>query len=275
MIKIIKLLNHNAVIAHDTKKNEVLLLLYKGIGFGKTLNEQIEVPKDCIVYHLNPSTFKGKTDDLLRKLDPICIEISSYILSLAKEKYQEIDENILLPLSDHIAFAIERLKKGMTISNPFSNEIKLLYPEEYEIARQAKPVIKERLNVEINEDEIGYITLQIHSAIDHRSNEGMLVAVIVNESIREITREYGLDFDVNSLSYSRLMTHMKYLLARLNENEVLTLDMEEYTKKCIPHSYSVAKNILQRIEGALNITIPENETGYLAMHIERICQPKT
>lgn len=275
MGKIIKLLNHNAVIVHETQTNQVLLLLCKGIGFGKKINEQVEIPSDCDMYHLNPMTSKGTTVDLLRKLDPIYIEISSQLLSLAKGHYQNIDENIVLALGDHIAFAIERMRKGMEITNPFSNEIKFLYPQEYEIAKHAKMIIKEKLDIEINDDEIGYITLHIHSAIDHSVSEGMLVAVIVNESIHEITKKYGIDFDVNSISYGRLMTHMKYLLARLKKQEVLTLDMNEYTQKRIPQSYEMAKKIILKIEDALNILIPNNEIGYLAIHIERICQPKS
>lgn len=275
MGKIIKLLNHNAVIVHETQTNQVLLLLCKGIGFGKKINEQVEIPSDCDMYHLNPMTPKGTTADLLRKLDPIYIEISSQLLSLAKDHYQNIDENIVLALGDHIAFAIERMHKGMEIINPFSNEIKFLYPQEYEIAKHAKSIIKEKLDVEINDDEIGYITLHIHSAIDHSVSEGMLVAVIVNESIHEITKKYGIDFDVNSISYGRLMTHMKYLLARLKEQEVLTLDMNEYTQKTIPQSYDMASKIIQKIDDALNTSIPINEIGYLAMHIERICQTKS
>lgn len=275
MAKIIKLLNHNAVIVHETQANQVLLLLHKGIGFGKKINEQVEIPDDCDLYHLNPMTPKGATADLLRKLDPIFIEISSQLLSLAKVQYRNIDENIVLALSDHIAFAVERMNKGMDIKNPFSNEIKYLYPQEYDIAKHAKDIIKEKLDIEINEDEIGYITLHIHSAIDHSVSEGMLVAVIVHESIYEITKEYGLSFDVNSLSYARLMTHMKYLLVRLKEQEVIALDMNEYTKNTIPHSYDMAANIIKKIENALSTTISDNEIGYLAIHIERICQPRS
>ena len=73
----------------------------------------------------------------------------------------------------------------------------------------------------------------------------MLAAAIVNESIQQIEQECGLSIDVNSLSYSRLLTHMKYLMARLRENETLTLDMEEYTKNAFPYSYQVAAHIIE------------------------------
>lgn len=269
-MKIIKILNHNSIIVHDQINHKVFLLLYKGIGFGKKINEIIDIPSQCKTYELHKTTTKGKTEQILNSIDPIYLEISSDILSLAKRQFHYIDENILLPLADHIAFAIQRIQNGTNISNPFSHEIRLLYPDEFEIAYHAKDMIQNRLGYDINDDEIGYITLHIHSARDH-NHEGMLVAVIINESIQEIAREYNITIDVNSIAYSRLMTHMKYLLMRLNNHEELRLDMDEYTRINIPQSYKLAQKILLRIEGALNMPIPRIETGYLAMHIERIC----
>ncbi len=40
MAKIIRILNHNAVIVHEVSSNRVLLLLDKGIGFGRKLTNR-------------------------------------------------------------------------------------------------------------------------------------------------------------------------------------------------------------------------------------------
>ena len=45
MAKIIKVLNHNALIVHDAQSSRALLLLGKGIGFGRRINEQLEIGK--------------------------------------------------------------------------------------------------------------------------------------------------------------------------------------------------------------------------------------
>lgn len=213
---------------------------------------------------------KGKTDVLLHNLDPIYIEISSDIMMKAKEKFEDIDENKLLPLADHIAFAINRMQNKMQITNPFSNEIRLLYPEEWKIAAKSREIIFNKLGHLINDDEIGFITLHLHSTQEMSNDDAFIMAIIVNESIREIEKEYDIEIDLNSLSYSRLMIHMKYLIARLHEDEVITLDMEDYTKESIPDSYALAVRIIKRIEDSLNREVPVIETGYLAMHIDRI-----
>ena len=272
MAKIIRILNHNAVIVHEVSSNRVLLLLDKGIGFGRKLNEQMDAPYSGRVYELQKDTSKGPTRDVLSHLEPVYLEVSSEIITLAQKKFQNIDRNILLPLADHIAFAITRIKSNLNITNPFANDIRLLYPEEYAIALQGKAIIQERCGYTINEDEVGYITLHIHSALGEQVDEGMLIAVIINESIQQVEAECGLTIDVHSLSYTRLLTHMKYLLARLREGEVLTLDMEDYTRSSFPYSYQVAQHIIERIERTLHKQVPKVETGYLAMHIERVCR---
>lgn len=270
MEKIVKILNHNAVIVHEQDTNSTLLILNTGVGFGKKINEYIEIDGIETVYHIQPMSSKGKTDVLLQNLDPIYIEISSDIMMKAKETFEDIDENKLLPLADHIAFAINRMQNKMQITNPFSNEIRLLYPEEWKIAAKSREIIFNKLGHLINDDEIGFITLHLHSTQEMSNDDAFIMAIIVNESIREIEKEYDIEIDLNSLSYSRLMIHMKYLIARLHEDEVITLDMEDYTKESIPDSYALAVRIIKRIEDSLNREVPVIETGYLAMHIDRI-----
>lgn len=271
MVQIVKILNHNAILVHDKVNNKVLLLFEKGIGFNKKISETINISKTCEKYEINTEAVERNNVNVVKKLEPIYLEIANEIIILAEEEFGVIDRNILVPLSDHIAFAITRMKEGMDITNPFSNDIRLLYTEEYEVACKGKDLIYEKLGYEINEDEIGYITLHIHSAIGERVDESLMIAVIINESIQKIEKEFGIEIDVTSLSYCRLLTHMKYMLARLNADEKLTLDMEEYTKEKFPYSYSVSIDIIKRIEEVLHKLIPDIEVGYLAMHIERIC----
>lgn len=268
-----KVLNHNSLLVKKENDTNEYLLLGTGVGFGKKPNDTLTPNENVVVYCLQSETDKGVSDDIIAKVDPIYIEISSEIISLAKKAFAQIDDNILLPLSDHIHFAIERMKNNMNIVNPFANDIRLLYPEEYNIALQAKELIQEKTGYEIIEDEVGYITLHVHSArCEEKVNEAMLVAIVVNESIQRIEQTYGIQIDVESLSYSRLLTHMKYLLARIKNNEVLTLDMEEYVQGQFPKSYAMAKQIVKDIERTLQKRIPVIETGYLALHIQRICQ---
>ena len=45
MYKIIKVLNNNTVLA--AFENDEVIIMYKGIGFGKKVNQEIEIPKNA------------------------------------------------------------------------------------------------------------------------------------------------------------------------------------------------------------------------------------
>ena len=175
--------------------------------------------------------------EIIQEVNPIFIEVAGRILQLAQARFHEVDKNILLPLADHIAFSIERMKANMDISNPFASEIALLYREEYEVALQGKAIIEEMCGYTINEGEIGYITLHVHSARgEDKVSEAMQTAVIIRDSIEEVERDYGISIDTNSMSYTRLMNHMKFLMLRLQSDEELQMDVGDYVSKQFPYT---------------------------------------
>lgn len=270
MYEVIKVLNNNALLV-KTENGTEYVLLGSGIGFHYKPNMVFDEIANTKIYELQEETEKGPAMNIIESVDPTYLEISHEIIALAEAKFSQIDAHILLPLADHIAFAIERIKSDMDIANPFANDIRLLFPEEYEVALLGQAIIKKYSGYEVSEDELGYITLHIHSArSDERVDQSMLIAVIVNESIKQIEKECDMNIDVRSLSYSRLLMHMKYMLARLTTGEKLNLDMEEYTKTNFPYAYAIAQHICHRIEQVLHKRVPVIEIGYLALHIERI-----
>ena len=80
------------------------------------------------------------------------------------------------------------------------------------------------------------MALHIHSAIgDEKVSVAMQTARAVRECIDMIEKATGKPIDVLSLSYNRLMNHMKYMVARASTGEKLNLDMNEYMLDQYPH----------------------------------------
>lgn len=270
MYTVIKTLNNNSVLVQDEAATQ-MIFLGKGIGFGKKNGDVIHRGQDVEVYCFTETNDHGDAMDIIRDVDPLFIEMAGRILQLAQIRFQEVDKNILLPLADHIAFSIERMKANMDISNPFANEIALLYKEEYEVALQGKEIIKEMCGYDINEGEVGYITLHVHSARgEDKVSEAMQTAVIIRDSIEEVERDYGITINTNSMSYTRLMNHMKFLMLRLQGDEELQIDVGDYVSKQFPYAYKTAEKICEELRKVYHKDIPETEIGYLALHIERV-----
>ena len=261
MYTVVKTLNNNSVLVQDAS-GVSMIFLGKGIGFGKKNGDSITLGAGVELYRFT---------EIIQEVNPVFIEVAGRILQLAQARFHEVDKNILLPLADHIAFSIERMKANMDISNPFASEIALLYREEYEVALQGKAIIEEMCGYTINEGEIGYITLHVHSARgEDKVSEAMQTAVIIRDSIEEVERDYGISIDTNSMSYTRLMNHMKFLMLRLQSDEELQMDVGDYVSKQFPYAYKTAQKICEELRKVYHKDIPETEIGYLALHIERV-----
>ena len=182
-----------------------------------------------------------------------------------------MSHDILLPLADHIYYAIKRMEENIMPSNPFTNDIRLLFPDEYEIAAKGKEVIEKYVRRVINDDEIGFITLHIHSAISsNKVAESMEATRVIHEGILQLQSDLHIVIDVQSISYVRLMNHIKFLILRLNTNEKLQMDISEFTKDKFPFAYEQARHMCESLSKVLNKELPETEIGYLALHLERI-----
>lgn len=271
MYRIGKVLNHNSVIAIDMDSNKEYVILGRGIGFGKKVGERFEKPVECTVYSLQETSTKGKAKELIKSVEPEYLEIANTILNEAEKKFGKIDRSILFPMADHIAFAVKRIEKGEQILNPLTADIKTLFYSEFKIADMLRELLQKEKGIEVAEDEIGYVALHIHSALEKESVAvSMQMAGAVRECITLIEERKRRQIDVMSLSYNRLMNHIKYMVARVQKGESLKVNMNDYVEHNFPESFSVATLICDHLSNALKMQLEEVEIGYLAMHIERV-----
>ena len=271
MYRVKKVLNHNTVIGIQSEDNQEYLLMGKGIGFGKKITERLEPGPEVTVYSLQKSTDRGNPGELLKSISPACLEIASQILDAAEKEFGKIDRNILFPMADHIEYAVRRIKSREQISNPLTEDIRVLFHMEYKVAEQIIPILKKQMGIEIDADEVGYIALHIHSAIeDEKVSQAMQVARAVRECITLVEEHTGKKIDVVSLAYNRLMNHVRYMVARALSGEKLKLNMNDYMEVKFPSSFQMAALICGEIGRSLKKKVEDVEIGYLAMHLERV-----
>ena len=272
MYRVSKILNNNGVIAIDMDENKEYVILGKGVGFGKKVSQRFDKPEGCTTYRLEQETERGSAKELVKGIEPEYLEIADAILTESQKVFGDsIDRGILFPLADHISFAVARIRRNEQISNPLTEDIKVLFYSEFKVAETLKTILRERLQIEIDDHEVGYVALHIHSAIgDEKVSVAMQTARAVRECIDMIEKATGKPIDVLSLSYNRLMNHMKYMVARASTGEKLNLDMNEYMLDQYPQAYKVATDICKNLEGCIRHKLDETETGYLAMHIQRV-----
>lgn len=271
MYRVKKVLNHNAVIGLHADSNQEYLLMGKGIGFGKKVSERIETGVNDRVYSLQETTERGEANQIASSIDPVFLEIANEVLSAAEQEFHTIDKNVLFPLADHLEFAVKRIQNGEQISNPLTDDIRILFYKEFKVAASVREILEKRMGIQIDDDEIGYISLHIHSAIqDENVSQAMQIARAVRECISLVEKEIGKPIDVLSLSYNRLMNHVRNMVARALNNEQLKLNMNDYMSIKFPQAFQTAQYICDEIGAMLKCSLSDVEIGYLAMHIERV-----
>lgn len=271
MFKIQKILNHNSVIGIRVEDNKEYLVMGKGIAFGKKINERVEAGAEDTIYSLQEITERGEAKDIIKAVSPVCLELANEVLNRAEKEFGKIDRSILFPMADHIEFAVRRIKNHEQISNPLTEDIRILFYKEYKVAQCMEQLLMDRLQIRIDEHEVGYIALHVHSAIDNEKvSQAMQIARAVRECISLVEKQTGRKIDVMSLSYNRLMNHVRYMIARSISGEKLKVSMNDYMETKFPEAFHAAKKICAEIEQSMKITLEDVEIGYLAIHIERV-----
>lgn len=271
MYRVEKVLNHNTVIAIHGDSHKEYLIMGKGVGFGKKINERMETRPEDTVYSLQKSTERGDAGKIAKSISPICLEIANEVLNQAEKSLGKIDRNMLFPMADHIEFAVKRIKNQEQIPNPLTADIRILFHAEYKVAQCIEDILKERLGIQIDEHEIGYIALHIHSALeDENVSQAMQMAQAVRTCISMVEQEAGKKIDVLSLSYNRLMNHIRYMVLRVQKGEELKVSMNDYMELKFPKSFQIAQTVCDQLGRELKLPLSEEEIGYLAIHIERV-----
>ncbi len=271
MFKILKVLNNNSILVIDLDTKQELIFLGKGVGFGKKVNQNVSEIENAKAYRFTEQQSRQESIDTIKSISPVFIEIAGGIIEEAEKQFGNVDNNILLPLADHIAFAIKRMEQDIELKNPFAKEIKVLFEEEYNVAKKGKNLINQKIGVEINDDEVGYITLHVHTALTRENVvQSMDVARMIQEGIQTIEKELGAMLDDATISYTRLLTHMKFMILRVINDEKLHLDMTDYVLENFPDSFALAKQICNSFEQSIKKPFPNIEISYFAIHIERV-----
>lgn len=274
MYKIKKVVNNNIVCATDDNGEEVILRGL-GIGFSKKANEIVAEEAIEKVYRMDGAKSMNKLQELLEEIPLSYVEVCTDIIDHAKEVLnRRLNNNIYITLTDHISFAIARKKENMEYKNAMLSEIKCFYPQEYNLGVEALSIIEQRLGVRLSIDEAGFIALHIVNAqLDTNMSSMVQITELIQKILEIVTEYYHMEFDEDSLHYSRFITHLKFFGQRLFKNKETTSDdvvFQEMIKKQYPKDYECAKLIQEHISKTYNRRITEEEMMFLTVHLRRI-----
>nr|WP_276562002.1 PRD domain-containing protein [Brevibacillus halotolerans] len=271
-----RILSNNVVLVSDPTVNTEMVLLGKGLGFGQKAGNPIAKNDERIEkrFRMENELHLNQFQSLLTQIDQSVIEIAEEIISwVCDEMTPEINELIHVALPDHIQFAVHRLSSGMEIVNPFLFEIQALYPQEFVLAERAAALIEDTFTITVPESEIGFLALHIHSAVSYIPvAQTVKHTNLILQMIQMVEECLTLKITKESLHYTRMITHFRFVLERLMEGKTIENPLLDRVKTMLPEAYELALQLGELISRKLDVKVPEDEVGYMAMHLFRLFQ---
>ena len=276
MYRIIKVLNNNGILVYHNETGRELILMGNGVGFGKKPTQQIEDMPGAKVYSLVTRQKQQSVLKVVNGIQPGFIEAAGRIIEEAEKVFSEVNHEILLPMADHIALAAKRAKENRQIPNPFTPDIRVLFSKEYTVAMRGRDIIREMMGYEISDDEVGFLTLHIHAGLsDEQVSVTLDTTRIINEGIRMIEKGFSRKLQEDSLAYTRLMSHLYYMVARTRNGESTKVDFNDFIFTNYPETGRVAEMVCSYMGNELKKPVAKEEIGFLAIHIQRVISPET
>ena len=277
-MRVVKVLNNSLVLALDENGQETILM-GKGIGFQKASGYEFNKDEVEKVFVLQDRSISRSIIRLAAEIDSAYFEISKTVIDYAIETYQmKLLDHIYLSLTDHVAFAVRRVKEGIVVPNFYTLEMRRFNPNEFHVGQYALAVVKERLGIELPEDEAGNIAFHfINAQIDHPYNEKNRRISELTDSVLNIVKYYyHLVYDEEKITYSRYVTHVRLFAQRLVSGQQLPEDssrlLYDQIAEVCTSEFACVDKINLFVQEQFGVSITNQEALYLVLHIHRVLE---
>ena len=275
-------LNNNAVVARHQQRE--VIVVERGIGFRAKKDAKMALRDSMKVYVPEDQAKLKIATATIASLPSAYLDLAAGIIQEAEKRLQTtFNSYLLIELADHVHFAVQRLHEKIVLHNKLLWEIQVAYTQEYEMGEWALHQIAAQLHEQLPEDEAGFIALKfVSNDLNHQQTVNSLAFTQTLASLTKIIfYNLGLDMNVKTPDYQRLVIHLKFFLQRMYAAapSPLSLKMENYDYVLLKHlqqdyarAYHCMEDVDRFMQQKLAIAIPKNEQIYLTMHIARLAK---
>jgi len=270
-----KILNNNVVVSENEESQEVVVM-GKGIAFNKQPGDDISVTAIEKVFVSQTGSERIELEKIVQKVPYEIIQLSKEIMKLAQQEIgHNYTEKSYLSLTDHLYYAVERANENIVLPNPLLFDIQKFYAKEYAVALKGVEIVKEKLGLELTEEEAGIIALHLANSVTtyQDMHSTMQNTEIIKNILTIIRRYFGCEFNETSTNYRRMVTHIQFFVQRIMNNENYS-EPDEFLYELIQSKYPQAFQCSLRIKEYLltkkEIEITNSEIIYLTIHINKV-----
>jgi beta-glucoside operon transcriptional antiterminator len=272
----IKRVYNNNVLLAELGDGSEMVLVGKGIGFNHKPGEVVD--PDSVDQRFVPdgSYAASHVAGVLSDAPLEQIELAQEITAMAQSELKlEPRQSLLVPILDHLGFAVQRAREGIKVDFPLRWEVAQLYPAEGNLGRRVVALIMARLGVQLQEEE--WVAFALHFVNQQWSKSDFSKTVSMTETIARVfsllSVRWGKNIDENAPSAARFVTHLRYLFARsakATASASIKVDVLASVRQAYPEAADAALEVATLIGGALRRELGDDEVSYLALHTSRL-----
>lgn len=275
----VKSFNNNAALVVDTVNNE-WIVVGNGVSFGKKKGQQIDsdkVERYFQAYEANQASQQNLTS--IATLQDQTLIVTSDIVKLFYQKTGvQFTDNQYLALADHVQFAVNRAKEGLTVDVvSMAWELQMIYPPEYEVAKETKTLIESAYEIALPNSEIVFLMYHFIGANQEleQINDTVRVTKLIQQTLEIVQHSTAQQFSTDNLNYSRFLTHLRFfILKKIKEEQFVNSGIEsvliEKIQQEYPESYALASKIGNFYAYQEKWQMTAEELLYLTLHLCRL-----
>lgn len=275
-MRVQKAFNNNIISAVDEQGKE-MVIVGNGIGFAKKSGEAVDRSKISKIFYCAENSQEERMIKILKDIPIDLILITNKIIEMGQTVLNtKLNPMLLITLADHIHFAIKRFNEHMIVPSPLGQEIRYIYPKEYEVGMKALEYTQKELNVELPKEEIIFIALHfVNAQTEYKDiSETLKLSKILQDVVQVVKDELGIRLDESSTTYCRFVVHLRYFVTRqLNKEQFIDDDVMEL-HAMVKEKYKKAYGCVQKINTLLkekyHMDCSDSEELYLILHIQRM-----
>lgn len=283
-MRVKQVLNNSVVLGVDDNGTEVIML---GPGLGFRSHPGDEVDPAAVQRTFVPDGI-GSLERLAAMVEEISIDAvaaAEEVMRVGREKLGSyVTARVLIPLADHIGFALRRVQDGAAVEYPLRSELSYLYPAELAYGHEALDLIERRTGVRLPASEA--VPIAMHFVNAQYGSDDMREYVRLTSALEQILQiieeEYGIRYDEGSVEVARFITHLRFLFvrARLHDTEPTVPivgrpegdadALLEAVRASKPRQYASAVRIGGLLEELFDWHVDQDELLYLSLHVARL-----
>ncbi|MCR6109829.1 transcription antiterminator [Bacillus sp. A301a_S52] len=276
-----------STLQNDLKEVKRIFTNY-GLTLAKRPNHGLKVTgsemklRFCLAEYLFDRTKETATTILMNQLSDL-IEADKYqaiwaiILERIKQNGMTLSDIAINNLFIHLVIAYKRVISGHHVSLFNDDNREMKDQKEYSVACDIIRDTEEQLQVTFPDSEVAYITLHLLGTkivTNHHMKVEDLTPIIKDDYLQltkklldEIEKKLKLDIAEDDELIMAMSLHLKPAINRYRYGMNIRNPLLQDIKKTYPMAFEAGIIAGIALEELTNVTIDENEIGYLALHI--------